>query len=165
MPGTRNPINPLMNNKALPILLIEDNAADAVLVREYLNEASVRHDLFHADTLFEGIEIVRDRGDVQMILLDLTLPDSAGFRTLTSLLEKGQLFASGPYADGSGALVGLDHLDGDPPGGDAVLSVWLLRLLGDDSSTGSPIDTAGGSGDRLYIGRGTPSGQHKLTLG
>lgn len=77
-----------MNNKALPILLIEDNAADAVLVREFLNEASVRHDLFHADTLFEGIEIIRDRGDVQMILLDLTLPDSAGFRTLTSLLEK-----------------------------------------------------------------------------
>ncbi len=77
-----------MTNKSLPILLIEDNRADAVLVREYLNEASVRHDLFHADTLFEGVEIVRDRGDIQMILLDLTLPDSAGFRTLTTLLEK-----------------------------------------------------------------------------
>jgi CheY-like chemotaxis protein len=76
-----------MSNKSMPILLVEDNPADAYLVKVYLNEASVRHDLVHTETLFEGIDVLRER-EIQMILLDLTLPDSQGFKTLTSLLER-----------------------------------------------------------------------------
>ena len=38
---------------------------------------------------------------------------------LTSLLEKGQLFASGPYADGSGALI-IYEAD-SPEAADALL--------------------------------------------
>jgi DNA-binding response OmpR family regulator/signal transduction histidine kinase len=71
----------------MPILLVEDNPADAYLVKVFLNEASVRHDLVHTETLFEGIDVLRER-EIQMILLDLTLPDSQGFKTLTSLLER-----------------------------------------------------------------------------
>lgn len=71
----------------MPILLIEDNPADAYLVKTYLNEASVRHELFHADTLFEGLNTLRER-DIHMVLLDLTLPDSQGFKTLTTLMER-----------------------------------------------------------------------------
>ncbi len=77
-----------MTSKSLPILLIEDNPADAYLVKNYLADASVRHDLYTTETLYEGIDLVRERGDIQMILLDLTLPDSAGFKTLTSLMER-----------------------------------------------------------------------------
>jgi CheY-like chemotaxis protein len=76
-----------MSNKSMPILLVEDNPADAYLVKVFLNEASVRHDLVHTETLFEGIDVLRER-EIQMILLDLTLPDSQGFKTLTSLLER-----------------------------------------------------------------------------
>ena len=71
----------------MPILLIEDNPADAYLVKTYLNDASVRHELFHADTLFEGLNTLRER-DIQMVLLDLKLPDSDGFKTLTTLMER-----------------------------------------------------------------------------
>lgn len=76
-----------MVNKDMPILLVEDNPADAYLVQTYLNEASVRHELFHADSLFEGLATLKER-EVQMVLLDLSLPDSQGFRTLTTLLER-----------------------------------------------------------------------------
>lgn len=71
----------------MPILLIEDNPADAYLVKTYLNDASVRHELYHADTLFEGLNTLRER-DIQMVLLDLKLPDSDGFKTLTTLMER-----------------------------------------------------------------------------
>lgn len=71
----------------MPILLIEDNPADAYLVKEYLSEASVRHDLIHVETLFDGIETLKEK-EVHMVLLDLTLPDSQGFKTLATLLEK-----------------------------------------------------------------------------
>lgn len=71
----------------MPILLIEDNPADAYLVKTYLADASVRHDLFQTDTLFDGLNILRDR-EIHMVLLDLALPDSQGFKTLTTLLER-----------------------------------------------------------------------------
>ena len=77
-----------MQQKAMPILLIEDNPADAYLVKVYLNDASVRHELYHVETLFEGLSMLRERGDIQIVLLDLTLPDSQGFKTLTTLLER-----------------------------------------------------------------------------
>jgi len=77
-----------MNSKTItPILIIEDNSGDAQLVRLYLKEASLKHELFHADTLFEGVEIIKDR-KIELVLLDLTLPDTAGFKTLSSFLER-----------------------------------------------------------------------------
>jgi uncharacterized protein YciI len=55
---------------------------------------------------------------------------------LTSLLEKGQLFASGPYADGSGALIiyeadspeaAANLLESDPFHTAGVFLKWTLR--------------------------------------
>jgi uncharacterized protein YciI len=55
---------------------------------------------------------------------------------LTSLLEKGQLFASGPYADGSGALIVYEAdtpeaaetlLKADPFHAAGVFLRWQMR--------------------------------------
>jgi len=55
---------------------------------------------------------------------------------LTSLLEKGQLFASGPYADGSGALIVYEAdtpdaaealLKADPFHSAGVFLTWTMR--------------------------------------
>ena len=75
------------SNKKLPILLIEDSKGDAHLIEMYLKESSVKHDFIHAETFFDGTEEIKNR-DIELVLLDLSLPDSSGFKTLTSFLEK-----------------------------------------------------------------------------
>ena len=69
------------------ILLIEDNAADYKLLEHHLLEASIKHDLTRADTLFEGIEVAQEKV-MDIVLLDLSLPDSNGFKTLSKFLER-----------------------------------------------------------------------------
>ena len=60
------------------ILLIEDNPADARLLREYLIEAGAdRYQIVHAARLAEGIERLSSE-TFDVILLDLGLPDSQG---------------------------------------------------------------------------------------
>ncbi|MEM1324098.1 MAG: response regulator [Bacteroidota bacterium] len=77
-----------MNPKSkITILLIEDNPGDANLIKVYLSESSVKHELLHTDTLFDGLEIISNQ-EVTLVLLDLTLPDSSGFKTLSNFLEK-----------------------------------------------------------------------------
>ncbi len=75
------------SNKKLPILLIEDSKGDAHLIEMYLKESSVKHDFNHAETFFDGMEILKNK-EIELVLLDLSLPDSSGFKTLTSFLEK-----------------------------------------------------------------------------
>ncbi|HHS95637.1 MAG TPA: response regulator, partial [Phaeodactylibacter sp.] len=69
------------------ILVIEDNLADLKLVELRLEEASIKYELFHADTLFEGITMVSEK-NIDIVLLDLSLPDSSGFKTLSKFLER-----------------------------------------------------------------------------
>jgi PAS domain S-box-containing protein len=60
----------------LKVLLIEDNPGDARLIREYLADpAGSAFDLEHAGTLAAGIERLA-RGGIDLVLLDLSLPDS-----------------------------------------------------------------------------------------
>jgi signal transduction histidine kinase len=71
----------------LAILLIEDNRGDARLIQEALlesNRDNPRSTLFKltvVDRLFAGLETLA-RGNVDVILLDLSLPDSQGLDTL-----------------------------------------------------------------------------------
>ncbi|MEO1385639.1 MAG: response regulator, partial [Bacteroidota bacterium] len=77
----------MSKNALIPILLIEDNQGDAHLVKTYLKDASLKYELHHVETLYEGIEVVKEK-PIELVLLDLSLPDSTGFKTLSSFLEK-----------------------------------------------------------------------------
>ena len=62
-------------------LLIEDNDEDALLFQEFLGVArGFFYHLFRASTLAEGIELLH-KIKPNVILSDLTLPDSRGFET------------------------------------------------------------------------------------
>lgn len=63
------------------ILMIEDNPGDFRLVREYLHERfGAGVELRHAGTLAEGLARLRS-APVDVVLLDLGLPDSEGLQT------------------------------------------------------------------------------------
>ncbi len=74
-------------NSKLNILLIEDNAGDANLITIYLKESSIKYELTHKDTFFDGVDWIKNN-DVDITLLDLSLPDSSGFKTLSNFLDK-----------------------------------------------------------------------------
>lgn len=68
------------------ILLVEDNAGDARLLRETLRDAqSMDFHLVHAETLRQGVEAVTGKG-CDVVLLDLSLPDAHGLETVGRML-------------------------------------------------------------------------------
>jgi PAS domain S-box-containing protein len=72
-----------MSDKPLQILLIEDSPGDARLIQEFLSEIrNTPYVLECADRLSEGLELLAVR-DVDLVLLDLSLPDSRGFDTFS----------------------------------------------------------------------------------
>jgi signal transduction histidine kinase len=71
-----------MESKRVKVLLIEDNPGDALLLREKLAEVSgASFNLEWSDRLSTGLERL-GRGDLDVVLLDLSLPDSQGLDTL-----------------------------------------------------------------------------------
>lgn len=76
------------NLKSLPrLLLIEDNPDDVVFLRELLNHSQgFPHSLLTAETLAAGQKRLAE-GDIDLLLLDLSLPDSFGLKTLESTLQ------------------------------------------------------------------------------
>jgi len=67
------------------ILLVEDDPGDARLIREMLAEAShVPPRLTHVASLAGALECLRQR-DIDVVLLDLGLPDSQGLETFIRL--------------------------------------------------------------------------------
>ena len=66
----------------IEILLVEDNPADARLVKEMLRETGEPIALIHAERLSQAIGYLRQQG-FSAILLDLRLPDSEGLATFT----------------------------------------------------------------------------------
>jgi signal transduction histidine kinase len=62
----------------LKILLVEDSPSDAALLQEALScDGGNRFEVAHAERLEEGLEQLR-RGAFDVLLLDLSLPDSSG---------------------------------------------------------------------------------------
>ncbi len=82
----------IMDKKFIKALLIEDNDGDAFLVRNMLaDEKAVKIDLIHVSSLTAGIGRIRE-GSIDLVLLDLGLPESHGLDTLKLLLpETGNL--------------------------------------------------------------------------
>ncbi len=68
----------------MKILLIEDNPGDARLVQEALKEAGSHFTIGVADRLTVGLEFLRSQ-EFDVVLLDLSLPDSRGLETLTKV--------------------------------------------------------------------------------
>ena len=79
-----------MNSNPTVVLLIEDNPGDARLIQEMLVEVEgTSFDVVCADRLSAGLERL-DKGGIDAVLLDLSLPDSQGIETFTRMHEHAQ---------------------------------------------------------------------------
>jgi C4-dicarboxylate-specific signal transduction histidine kinase len=71
-----------MSQQSIQVLLVEDNAADAALLRVTLAESQTgQFNLTHVQRLDQGIDLLA-RESFDVVLLDLGLPDSQGLQTL-----------------------------------------------------------------------------------
>ena len=78
---------------ALKILLVEDNRTDAVLIEEMIREvdangsSDVSYELVHKELLCDALTYLSENA-VDVILLDLSLPDSKGLDTVKKMGER-----------------------------------------------------------------------------
>ncbi|MGC9976651.1 MAG: hypothetical protein ABSC57_08070 [Syntrophales bacterium] len=78
---------------ALKILLVEDNRTDAVLIEEMIHDADVNsshgvdYELIHKELLRDALIYLAEH-TVDVILLDLYLPDSKGLETLKKYVRR-----------------------------------------------------------------------------
>ena len=83
-----------MNGVPTHILLVEDNPGDARILRELLAEGKAdRFTLTHVDRLENGIRCL-SQSAIDIILLDLSLPDSQGAETLARMHASAKGFLS-----------------------------------------------------------------------
>src|SRR5688572_5616864 len=74
-----------MSDTPMRILLVEDNSADARLLQIMLKEAGgIAWEMRHADRLSVGLTYLAE-GGTDVVLLDLSLPDSQGVETLVRM--------------------------------------------------------------------------------
>ncbi len=71
----------------LKVLLVEDNPADARLVREWLDDVEADVSVTHTPRLSDALAQLQ-RGGFHAVLLDLTLPDSEGLDTFIRTYER-----------------------------------------------------------------------------
>ena len=71
-----------MADKPITVLLVEDNPGDASLILRMLSTINGHFNAIHVTKLSEGLERLQ-KGDIDLVLLDLGLPDSSGLETLT----------------------------------------------------------------------------------
>jgi signal transduction histidine kinase len=75
-----------MNNPLIKILLVEDNPPDALLLKETLRGITgTKFELTHAKQLSEAVTLL-GKSSFDVILLDLSLPDSFGLETVERAL-------------------------------------------------------------------------------
>ena len=71
----------------LDILLVDDNPDDVLLIQEMLKEVrDPKINLENADRLSSGLNILTD-DNIDVVLLDLSLPDSHGLETIIRILD------------------------------------------------------------------------------
>ncbi len=82
-----NGVSSTPDTTPLNILLIEDNPGDARIVEILLDESDLPEcRITHCQTLGEGVSALMEN-DFDVVLLDLSLPDSRGFETLQRLIS------------------------------------------------------------------------------
>jgi signal transduction histidine kinase len=106
--------NPEQPTSRIHVLLIEDNPGDARLIREMLRDAGGDANAIHvnvAQRLSSGLQHLREQG-ADLVLLDLSLPDSTGLATFDVLhaasLATPIVVLSG-LADESVAITAVHH--------------------------------------------------------
>jgi len=76
-----------MNGNAIKVLLVEDNAGDALLLRETLADTTAAIEWSHDRMLKDALgRLEKERFDV--VLLDLSLPDSNGIETFRKIQRR-----------------------------------------------------------------------------
>ena len=79
-----------MGEEPIRVLLIEDSPGDARLVEIYLSQATTdSYRVTRCDRLADGLEQL-ERDSFDIVLLDLTLPDSCGIETFERLHARGR---------------------------------------------------------------------------
>ncbi len=68
------------------ILLVEDNPGDRILISEYIQEYLPKSRVSEASTYLEAAGMIQKSGELQVILLDLTLPDRSGEALIKSII-------------------------------------------------------------------------------
>ncbi|MEX1074508.1 MAG: PAS domain S-box protein, partial [Burkholderiales bacterium] len=81
--AAESPLSPRFGQAApLRVLLIEDNAADAMVAQAAIEKAAIgRAEVLRADNIARALDIA-GAAEVHLVLLDLNLPDSRGLGTL-----------------------------------------------------------------------------------
>ncbi len=80
-----------MNNRSIPILLVEDSPADVLLTREALSEGKLLLDLHVVEDGVEAMDFLHRRGKYAavprpaLVLLDLNLPRKDGREVLAEM--------------------------------------------------------------------------------
>lgn len=78
-----------MNGKnKISVLHLDALSAYIVTIKRLLEDASIRFDYTNAASLSSGLDIAFQQ-KIDIVLLELNLADSVGFKTLTTFLEKG----------------------------------------------------------------------------
>ena len=79
-----------VKSKKINILLIEDNPGDTRIIRELLNEAEdFSFNLIYTSNLQDSLRIIEENV-LDVVLLDLSLPDSNGHQTIVRTREKAK---------------------------------------------------------------------------
>ena len=77
-----------MNPRLITLLLVEDNPGDAYIIQHLMKDsASTQVQLHHVDQLEAAIQQL-DSQTFDVVILDLSLPDSQGLDTLSALVDR-----------------------------------------------------------------------------
>ena len=70
-----------------PILLIDSEPTDAKRTKIFLEDAGIKYDLYHSETLYEGLELLSNN-NFDLVLLEINLTDSQGFKTISTFMDR-----------------------------------------------------------------------------
>src|SRR5882757_784689 len=78
-------------NAQLCILVVEDNPGDIFLLKEFLRATDLSiGNIFEAGRLSEAKKVLEEEGKIDLVFLDLSLPDSFGLETYIGLGDVAQ---------------------------------------------------------------------------
>lgn len=97
----------LNSKKPLKILIVEDDLVNKTLLESLLAQSSLQiADVLFAESLADSLKSLKNN-DIDIVLLDLNLPDSRGLDTLTTILARYPQVAIVVITGGYGEELGL----------------------------------------------------------